>query len=42
MYIYINEFICRTETDSQTLENLWGGRGGREGWTEGMGLAYAH
>ena len=28
-----NEFICRTETDSQTLKNCpkWTG-GGREGW----------
>ena len=33
------------ETDSQTLKNLWlpkgTGRGG-EGWTGGLGLAYAH
>ena len=34
-----NELICRTETDSQTLKNLWfpketgyGGRGGLEFW----------
>ena len=40
-----NELMCRTETDLQTLKNLWlpkgtGGEG--EGWTGGFGLAYAH
>ena len=40
-----NELMCRTETDLQTLKNLWlpkgtGGEG--EGWTGGLGLAYAH
>ena len=40
-----NELICRTETDSQNLKNLWlpkgtdGGLGGKD-W--GLGLAYAH
>ena len=36
-----NELICRTETDSQTLKNLWlpKGIGGEEGWTEGLRLA---
>ena len=40
----ITETICRTETDSQTLKNLWlpTGQFGREGWTGGLGLAYAH
>ena len=39
-----NELICRTETDSQTLKNLWlpKGTGGGGGWTEGLELAYAH
>ena len=29
-----NELICRTETDSQTLKNLWLPKGtvAREGW----------
>ena len=41
----INELICRTEIDSQTLKNLElpTGTGGRwEEWTWGLGLAYAH
>ena len=36
---------CRTETDSQILKtNLWLPKktGGWEGWTGGLGLAYAH
>ena len=36
-----SEFICRSETDSQTLKNSWlskGGGGGGEGWT-GVGTA---
>ena len=40
-----NEFICRTETDSQTLKNLWLSKetvGGWEEWAGGLGLAYAH
>ena len=42
-----NELICRTETDSQTLKNLWlpkgtGGGGTMEGWTGGLELACAH
>ena len=37
-----NEIICRTETDSQTLENLWlpkgmAGGGGRD-WGFGTGI----
>ena len=39
-----NELIFKTETDSQTLKNLWGYQKlqiGGEGWTRGMGLAYA-
>ena len=41
----MNELICGTETNSQTLPTkLWflkqAGRG--EGWTGGWGLAYAH
>ena len=40
----MNEFICRTETDSQTLKNLWlpKGTGWGEGWAWRLGLAYAH
>ena len=39
-----NELMCRMETDSQTLKNLWlpKGTGGGEEWTEGLGLGYAH
>ena len=45
-----HELIRRIETDSQTLKtNLWlpkmrggGGPAGAEGWTVGLGLAYAH
>ena len=42
-----NELICRTETDSQTLENLWmvtkGDRWwGWEGETRSLRSAYAH
>lgn len=40
-----NEFICRRETDSQTLKNLWLPKGtgtGWKGWTGGLGLTYAH
>ena len=39
-----NELICRTGTDSQALKNLWlpKGKGGGDGWTWGLGLAYAH
>ena len=40
-----NELISRRETDSQTLKaNLWlpKGAGYGEGWTRGLGLAYAH
>ena len=34
----INEVICRTETDSQTLKNLWLAKGtGREGMDWGFG-----
>ena len=40
-----NEFVCRTETDSQTLNTLWFTKGdqvgGWEGWTGGLGLACA-
>ena len=39
----INELICRTETDSQTLKNLWLPKEtGEGGWTGGLGLAYIH
>ena len=40
-----NELICKTETDSQILKtNLWllKETGWEEGWTEGLGLAYAY
>ena len=40
-----NEFICRTETNTQTLKNLpyqRGQVGGWDGWTGGLGLAYTH
>ena len=40
-----NEFICRIETDSQTLKNVWlpkGTSGGWEGWTGGLGSVYVH
>ena len=40
-----NELIYKTEKDVQTWKpNLWllKGKGGREGWTGGLGLAYAH
>ena len=36
---------CGTETDSQTLKNLWLPKGtvrGGEGWTGGLGLACAY
>ena len=36
--IYTNECICRTETDSWLPK----GTVGKEGWTGGLGLAYAH
>ena len=37
-----NELICKTKTDSHTVKN-YGDKGGQgEGWTEGLGLAYAH
>ena len=32
-----NELICRTETDSQTLKNLWLPKGIGGGW-EGLGV----
>ena len=35
-----NELICRTETDSETLKNLWLPKGtgqGKEGWTGILG-----
>ena len=39
-------FICRTDTDSQTLKtSLWlpkGTDGEVDRWTAGLGLAYAH
>ena len=42
--MYTNE-LCKTETDSKTLKtNLWLPKHDRslgEGWTEGLGLAYA-
>ena len=28
----MNELICRTEIDSQTLKNLWLPKDGLEGW----------
>ena len=40
-----NELICRRERDSQTLKTspwLPKGTGCGEGWTGGLGLAYAH
>ena len=40
-----NEVICRIERDSQTLKKNFmvpKGTGDREGWTRGLGLAYAH
>ena len=40
-----NELTCRTETDTQTLKsNFWLPKetGSGEGWTGGLGLAYAH
>ena len=38
-----NELICRTETDSQTLKNLWLSKAkGEQGEAETRGLAYAH
>ena len=39
-----NEFVCRIETDSQTLKNLWlpKGAGRGEECTRGLRLAYAH
>ena len=38
-----NELIHTIETDSQTLKtNLPKGTGSREGWIEGLGLAYIH
>ena len=43
-----NELFCRTDTDFQTLKtSLWlpkgtGDGGWGEGWTGGLGLAYAH
>ena len=41
-----NELICRTETDSQTLKKMYDYQRGHvvgwEGWTGGLGLAYAH
>ena len=40
-----NEFIFRTETDLQTLKDLWLPKGTGEGvrrMNGGLGLAYAH
>ena len=40
-----NELILRTETDSQTLKNLWLPKGTGWEWgalTGGLGMAYAH
>ena len=40
-----NELICRRETDAQALKTnlpLPKGAGGREGWTGGLRLTYAH
>ena len=33
-----NEFLCRTETDSQTLKNLWLAK--ETGWWGGMGWGF--
>ena len=41
-----NELICRTETDSQVLKDVWlpkGARcGGEDGLSDSLGLAYAY
>ena len=35
---YINELICRIETDSQTLENLQLPKGTGDGGRDGLGV----